>query len=125
MANTAIEAVQLVKKFPQKKNKNNEDEKKTRKPLFSKKPPATMFTAVNGVDLTIFQGEVFGLLGPNGAGKSTTIRMLCTLLEPTSGSATVNGFDIRKQASQVRQSLRHPVGRRTQYLLETERTRKP
>lgn len=105
MANTAIEAVQLVKKFPQKKNKKNENDQKTRKPLFSKKSPTSLFTAVDGIDLTIFQGEVFGLLGPNGAGKSTTIRMLCTLLEPTSGSATVNGFDIRKQASQVRQSL--------------------
>ena len=44
-------------------------------------------------------------MGPNGAGKSTTIRMLCTLLEPTSGTARVNGFDIVKQSNQVRQSL--------------------
>ena len=51
------------------------------------------------------RGEIFGLLGPNGAGKSTTIRMLCTLLEPTSGTATVNGFDIVKQANEVRRSL--------------------
>jgi ABC-2 type transport system ATP-binding protein len=60
---------------------------------------------VDGVSLKIEQGEIFGLLGPNGAGKSTTIRMLCTLLEPTSGTARVNGFDIRRQATQVRQSL--------------------
>jgi ABC-2 type transport system ATP-binding protein len=55
--------------------------------------------------LQIERGEIFGLLGPNGAGKSTTIRMLCTLLEPTSGTAHVNGFDVVKQANQVRQSL--------------------
>ena len=64
-----------------------------------------MLTAVNGVDLQIKRGEIFGLLGPNGAGKSTTIRMLCTLLEPTSGTAHVNGFDIVKQANDVRRSL--------------------
>jgi ABC-2 type transport system ATP-binding protein len=64
-----------------------------------------MFTAVDGVDLQIERGEIFGLLGPNGAGKSTTIRMLCTLLEPTSGTAHVNGFDIVKQANEVRRSL--------------------
>ena len=64
-----------------------------------------MFTAVNGVDLEIRRGEIFGLLGPNGAGKSTTIRMLCTLLEPTSGTAQVNGFDVVKQANEVRRSL--------------------
>ena len=64
-----------------------------------------MFTAVNGVDLQIRRGEIFGLLGPNGAGKSTTIRMLCTLLEPTSGTAKVNGFDLVKQANDVRRSL--------------------
>jgi ABC-2 type transport system ATP-binding protein len=64
-----------------------------------------MFTAVNGVDLEIERGEIFGLLGPNGAGKSTTIRMLCTLLEPTSGTAKVNGFDVVKQANEVRRNL--------------------
>lgn len=64
-----------------------------------------MFTAVDGVDIQIEHGEIFGLLGPNGAGKSTTIRMLCTLLEPTSGTAHVNGYDIVKQANDVRRSL--------------------
>jgi ABC-2 type transport system ATP-binding protein len=65
----------------------------------------TMFTAVDGVSFRIEQGEIFGLLGPNGSGKTTTIRMLCTLLEPTSGTARLNGYDILKQPNQVRQSL--------------------
>ena len=49
--------------------------------------------AVRGVDLTVAEGEVFGFLGPNGAGKSTIVRMLVTLLRPTSGTARVAGFD--------------------------------
>lgn len=120
MNNWAIEAEQLVKKFPRRatpeataSSDDNGDKAKPAAPgeprsrwaLGRKKEPATWFTAVNGVDLHIQQGEVFGLLGPNGAGKSTTIRMLCTLLEPTSGTARVNGFDIVKQSNQVRQSL--------------------
>jgi ABC-type multidrug transport system ATPase subunit len=52
--------------------------------------------AVDNLSLDIGQSEVFGLLGPNGAGKTTVIHMLATLLKPTSGSATVNGFDILK-----------------------------
>ncbi len=61
--------------------------------------------AVDDENLAIEQGEVFGLLGPNGAGKTTTINMLVTLLAPTSGTATVNGFDIRTQAADVRRSV--------------------
>ncbi len=52
-------------------------------------------TAVDGIDLDVVAGETFGFLGPNGAGKSTTIGMLCTLVEPTEGSARVAGFDSR------------------------------
>src|SRR6266481_8049571 len=63
------------------------------------------FTAVNGISFAVEDGEIFGLLGPNGAGKSTLIRMLVTLLPPTAGTALVNGFDIRKQADGVRQSI--------------------
>ncbi len=63
------------------------------------------FTAVNGVSFAVEKGEVFGLLGPNGAGKSTLIRMLTTLVVPTSGVATVNGFDVVKQSDDVRKSI--------------------
>src|SRR5260370_12091422 len=63
------------------------------------------YTAVNNVSFDVEQGEVFGLLGPNGAGKSPTIKMLTTLLPPTSGSARVAGFDIVHQKADVRRSL--------------------
>jgi len=62
-------------------------------------------TAVDGLTLDIGQNEVFGLLGANGAGKTTTIHMLATLLKPTSGTATVNGFDIVSQPAKVRESI--------------------
>src|SRR5476651_936372 len=63
------------------------------------------FTAVNGISFDVDAGEIFGLLGPNGAGKSTLIRMLTTLLLPTSGSARVNGFDIATQQDEVRNAI--------------------
>jgi ABC-2 type transport system ATP-binding protein len=58
--------------------------------------------AVRGIDMTVARGEVFGFLGPNGAGKTTTVRMLCTLLPPTNGSAAVAGYDVAREAKQVR-----------------------
>jgi ABC-2 type transport system ATP-binding protein len=61
--------------------------------------------AVKGVSFEVAQGEVFGFLGPNGAGKTTTINMLCTLLRPSSGRASVNGFDVLSQRSDVRRSI--------------------
>jgi ABC-2 type transport system ATP-binding protein len=61
--------------------------------------------AVDGIDFTVGQGEVFAFLGPNGAGKSTTIKMLCTLAHPTSGRAMVAGFDVATQAKSVRRHI--------------------
>jgi len=61
--------------------------------------------AVDGIDLTVSEGEIYGFLGPNGAGKSTTVLVLTTLLPPTSGTATVGGFDIVRQGGQVRASI--------------------
>jgi ABC-2 type transport system ATP-binding protein len=61
--------------------------------------------AVDGITFTVRRGEIFGFLGPNGAGKTTTINILCTLARPTSGQATINGFDVVRQQSQVRQSI--------------------
>lgn len=62
--------------------------------------------AVDHIHFTVRPGEVFGLLGPNGAGKTTTLRMLCTVLSPSSGTANVAGFDVVTQPSEVR----HHVG---------------
>ncbi|HUC08702.1 MAG TPA: ATP-binding cassette domain-containing protein, partial [Solirubrobacterales bacterium] len=61
--------------------------------------------AVDGIDLRVEAGEIYGFLGPNGAGKSTTVLMLTTLLPPTEGTARVAGFDIVKQGPQVRSSI--------------------
>jgi ABC-2 type transport system ATP-binding protein len=61
--------------------------------------------AVQGVDMAVPEGEFFGFLGPNGAGKTTTIKVLATLLSPTAGTVRVNGFDVRSQARQVRESI--------------------
>jgi len=63
------------------------------------------FVAVDSVNLEVERNSVYGVLGPNGAGKTTLISMLCTILHPTSGTATVNGYDIVKQAKEVRGSI--------------------
>jgi len=62
-------------------------------------------TAIDRLSIVVQEGEIFGLIGPNGAGKSTLIKMLTTLLQPTSGRANVAGFDILSQASQVRRRI--------------------
>ena len=61
--------------------------------------------AIDSINIEIDEGEVYGLLGPNGAGKSTTINLLTTRITPTTGTALVNGFDIREHSMDVRKSI--------------------
>jgi len=61
--------------------------------------------AVNGLQLEIKKGEIFGLVGPDGAGKTTTLRMLAAIMDPTSGNATIAGFDLRKQPEQIKEHI--------------------
>src|SRR4030042_5036289 len=63
------------------------------------------FTAVSRISFHVESGRVFGFLGPNGAGKSTTIKMLCGILSPTSGTGTVGGFDILTQQDKIKQNI--------------------
>ena len=63
------------------------------------------FVAVDDISLDVQRGEIFGFLGPNGAGKSTTIRMLCGILAPTSGTAVVHGFDVARQPDRVKERI--------------------
>lgn len=90
----AVELVGLTKRFPGRTLEGN-----------GRRAVRQEIVAVDGIDLEIPRGEIFGLLGPNGAGKTTTIRMLCTLLVPSGGTARVWGFDVATQATEVRQSL--------------------
>lgn len=97
MEGPAIEAIQLHKTFKKRPPKGK------RFPLLHRKQEP--FIAVKEVTFSVARGEIFGLLGPNGAGKTTTIRMLCGLLEPTSGTARVNGFSTVTHPFDVRRSL--------------------
>jgi ABC-2 type transport system ATP-binding protein len=71
---------------------------------------STTIRALDQVDFEIHEGELFGLLGPNGAGKTTTVKILCTLLEPTAGHAFVKGYDVVKDAGQVRKIVNMVAG---------------
>jgi len=73
--------------------------------LVRRRPAVDGITPVDEVDLVVEKGEVFGILGPNGAGKTTLIKILCTLILPTAGSARINGFDIEKESGRVRESI--------------------
>ncbi len=72
-------------------------------PLFRKVPRSLV--AVDAISFSVPKGEIFGLLGPNGAGKTTTIKMLCTLITPSSGDGLVNGFSVMKNQQKVRENL--------------------
>src|SRR5580765_1120747 len=69
--------------------------------------------ALDGVDLEVYQGELFGLLGPNGAGKTTLIKILTTLLAPTGGVCYVDGLDVVKQSNEVRSRINMVSGGET------------
>ena len=98
MTTTAIEATGLTKDF--EKGRRTTWQRLRREPDRRQR-----FRAVDGIDLRVETGEIFGILGPNGAGKTTTMRMLATLLEPTSGSATVLGHDLVTDARAIRRRL--------------------
>src|ERR1700744_6366266 len=63
------------------------------------------FTAVNDISFEVYEGEIFGLLGPNGAGKTTTLEIIETLRDKTSGEITVDGFDIEKDAADIKKRI--------------------
>ena len=71
--------------------------------------------AVRDLSLEVRRGEIFGILGPNGAGKSTTIRMLCGILDPTGGTGTVAGFDIRREAERIKERIGYMTQRFSLY----------
>ena len=77
---------------------------------FEVKGEKNCFEALKGISLSIQKGEVFGLLGPNGAGKSTTIKILSTMLLPTSGEVEISGFDIYKDEQQIRERINFIFG---------------
>jgi ABC-2 type transport system ATP-binding protein len=98
MAGAAIEAIGLTKDF--EKGRRTTWQRLRREPDRRER-----FRAVDGIDLRVVEGEIFGLLGPNGAGKTTTMRMLATLLEPSAGRATVLGHDVVREARAIRRRL--------------------
>ena len=95
----AVEARQLSRVYVSSKRSHIYGRKST-----------TVIKALDQVDFEIQDGELFGLLGPNGAGKTTTVKILCTLLEPTSGHAFVKGYDVVKNAGQVRKIVNMVAG---------------
>ncbi len=85
--------------------------------LLIKSPLKKALTAVDNVNLQVKKGEIFGLLGPNGAGKTTLIKMLTTLLHPTSGKAAINGYDVVKKQNEARNSVGLVTGEERSFYL--------
>jgi ABC-2 type transport system ATP-binding protein len=98
MSDLAVEATSLVKEF--ERGRRTIWQRLRREPDRRER-----FRAVDGIDLRIERGEIFGVLGPNGAGKTTTMKMLATLLEPTAGTARILGLDVVSQAREVRRRM--------------------
>ncbi len=98
----AIETQNLTKVFEKKAKAEGSSIKRL---LARVRPKKEETVAVDHIEIGIEEGELFGLLGPNGAGKTTTIKLLCTLLLPDDGTATVNGYDVVKQAQEVRKCI--------------------
>src|SRR5438132_4932171 len=98
MASPAVEVAGLTKVF--EKGRRTIWQRLRREP-----DQRERFIAVDGIDLRVERGEIFGVLGPNGAGKTTTLRMLATLLEPTSGEVRVLGVDVKANPREVRARL--------------------
>jgi ABC-2 type transport system ATP-binding protein len=98
MSAPAVEAVGLVKEF--ERGRRTFWQRLRREP-----DQRERFRAVDGIDLHVERGEIFGVLGPNGAGKTTTMKMLATLLEPSAGSARILGLDVVRQAREARRRM--------------------
>jgi ABC-2 type transport system ATP-binding protein len=107
----AIETVDLVKRYPASvKRLKAAPRNSLRNILETLRERGAHMTALDGVSLRVRKGEVFGLLGPNGAGKTTFIKILCTLILHDEGEAFVNGFDVKKESSQVLRNLQAVIG---------------
>ncbi|MDG6222066.1 MAG: ABC transporter ATP-binding protein [Candidatus Bathyarchaeota archaeon] len=118
----SIQTINLTKRFAKKKHKGVLGFLKKNQLDAGTKESNNVTVALNGINLKIRPGELFGLLGPNGSGKTTTIKCLSTILIPDNGTARVNGFDVLKETSQVRVSLGMVVGgERTLYWKLTAR----
>jgi len=118
----SIQTINLTKRFAKKRHKGVFGFLRRKKSTQNQNKNCRTTVALNGVDLKIRPGELFGLLGPNGSGKTTTIKCLSTILIPDDGLVRVNGFDVQKETSKVRASLGMVVGgERTLYWKLTAR----
>ena len=118
----SIETVNLTKRFAKKRHRGVFGFLRKSQSKNGPEHKDDVTVALDGVNLKIRSGELFGLLGPNGSGKTTTIKCLSTILIPDEGTAFVNGFDISKETAMVRASLGMVVGgERTLYWKLTAR----